>query len=73
MRKNIIAGNWKMNKTASEAKEFLSSVASRMDSEDEVVVFPPYLSVAAAKDALKGTGVRLGVQNMHFEDSGAFT
>lgn len=73
MRKNIIAGNWKMNKTASQASEFLSSVASRMDSKDEVVIFPPYLSVAAAVAALKGTKVRVGVQNMHFEDAGAFT
>ncbi|MBO7700218.1 MAG: triose-phosphate isomerase [Eubacteriaceae bacterium] len=73
MRKNIIAGNWKMNKTASQASEFLSYVASRMDSKDEVVIFPPYLSVAAAVAALKGTKVRVGVQNMHFEDAGAFT
>ena len=73
MRKNIIAGNWKMNKTASQASEFLSSIASRMDSKDEVVIFPPYLSVAAAVAALKGTKVRVGVQNMHFEDAGAFT
>ena len=73
MRKNIIAGNWKMNKTASQASEFLSCVASRMDSKDEVVIFPPYLSVAAAVAALKGTKVKVGVQNMHFEDAGAFT
>lgn len=73
MRKNIIAGNWKMNKTASQTSEFLSSVASRMDSKDEVVIFPPYLSVAAAVAALKGTKVKVGVQNMHFEDAGAFT
>ena len=73
MRKNIIAGNWKMNKTASQTSEFLSSVASRMDSGDEVVVFPPYLSIARAVSALRGTKVRVGAQNMHFEDSGAYT
>ena len=73
MRKNIIAGNWKMNKTASQASEFLHELSSRMGSKDEVVIFPPYLSVSAAVDALKGTKVRVGVQNMHFEDSGAYT
>lgn len=73
MRKNIIAGNWKMYKTAEETKAYFDSLLSKMGSEDLVVIFPPMLSLKTAAEAVKGSNVRVGAQNMHFEDEGAFT
>ena len=74
MRKPIIAGNWKMNKTPSEAvalvKDLLPLVA---DAKAEVVVCPTYVCLPAVAEALKGSNVKLGAQNLHFEKSGAFT
>lgn len=73
MRKNIIAGNWKMYKTAEETKEYFDALLSKMGSEDLVIIFPPMLSLKTAADAVKGSSVKVGAQNMHFEDEGAFT
>lgn len=74
MRKPIIAGNWKMNKTATQAVEMLDALKSKFDVEGvEVVVCPPMASLVAAGEALKGTNIGLGAQNMHFEESGAYT
>jgi len=74
MRKPIIAGNWKMNKTVSEAialvKELIPLVK---EAQAEVVVCPPYICLPAVKEALAGTNIRLGAQNVHWEDAGAFT
>ena len=74
MRKPIIAGNWKMNKTPSEAvalvRDLLPLVA---DAKAEVVVCPTYVCLPAVAEALKGSNVKLGAQNLHFEKSGAFT
>lgn len=74
MRKPIIAGNWKMNKTPSEAVELINQLKPLVkDSEAEVVVCPPFVSLAAASQALEGSNIDLGAQNMHFEENGAFT
>lgn len=74
MRKKIIAGNWKMNMTATEAEMFLNEIKSRIQNATaEVVVCVPYLAVFAAIDATKGTDIRIGAQNMHYLDSGAYT
>ncbi|MFE4705173.1 triose-phosphate isomerase [Peribacillus simplex] len=75
MRKPIIAGNWKMNKTLSEATAFLEEVSNLIPKQDviDTVVCAPALFLDQLVQAAKGTDVRIGAQNMHFEESGAFT
>lgn len=75
MRKPIIAGNWKMNKTASESKELINALIPLVSdvTEVDVVVCPPFVNVESAAAALKGSNIKLGVQNMHYEESGAYT
>ncbi|MBR2842522.1 MAG: triose-phosphate isomerase [Lachnospiraceae bacterium] len=74
MRRKIIAGNWKMNKTPQEAKELIKELAPLVnDSEDDVVFCVPFVDIPAAIDALKGTNIAVGAQNMHWEEKGAFT
>jgi triosephosphate isomerase (TIM) len=75
MRKPIIAGNWKMHKTLSEATSFLNEVKSIVPSSEKVdsVICAPALFLERLVDGAKGTEVRIGAQNMHFEESGAFT
>ena len=74
MRKPIIAGNWKMNKNIKEALEFVKEVGSRADRDDvEAVICAPFLQLKDLKEATKGTKIKVGAQNMHFETSGAFT
>lgn len=74
MRKKIVAGNWKMNMTPAKAVELINSLKDRINTTDvEVVVCPPYVCLPAVLDAVKGTNIGVGAQNMHFEESGAFT
>ncbi|MFJ7366263.1 triose-phosphate isomerase [Peribacillus frigoritolerans] len=75
MRKPIIAGNWKMNKTLSEATAFLEEVSNLIPKQDviDTVVCAPALFLDQLVQATKGTDVKIGAQNMHFEESGAFT
>ena len=76
MRKKIIAGNWKMNKNLSEAIQLVSDLKSKLAGETidaEVVVAPPFIALEAVNSLIKGTNIKLSAQNMHFEDSGAFT
>ncbi len=75
MRKPIVAGNWKMNKTASEAKELVDGLKPLVaDVKDvEIVVCPVYTSLPAAAEALEGSNIGLGAENMYFEESGAYT
>lgn len=74
MRRPIIAGNWKMNKTLSESKALVEALKPLVaDAEAEVVVCPPYVNLAAVKELLEGTNIKLGAQNCHFEQSGAYT
>jgi len=75
MRKPVIAGNWKMNKTISEALELVNELKSRVaDVEDvTVVVCPTFLCVKSVADALKDSNIRVGAQNMFWETSGAYT
>jgi triosephosphate isomerase len=74
-RKPIIVGNWKMHKTISETRTTLSAVrAGVLDVESvEIGVAPPFTSLAAAAEVLSGSNVMLAAQNMHPEESGAFT
>ena len=74
MRKKIIAGNWKMNKTRQETLEFAADMSQRVNSDTVDVVFcVPYTVLCPAGKSVKDTNVAIGAQNMHFEDAGAYT
>ena len=74
MRKPIIAGNWKMNKTPDEAVQLVTELIPLVkDAKADVVVCPPAVCLAAVAAVIKGTNVKLGAQNVHFAPKGAFT
>lgn len=74
VRKAIIAGNWKMNKTPSEAKALLAEIAPLVkDAGCEVVACVPYVDLAVAIEATEGTNIKIGAENCHWAESGAFT
>ena len=74
MRKPIIAGNWKMHKTKAEALEFVNEVKDRVNNDKvEAVICAPFTLLKDLKQATKGTNIKIGAQNMHFEEKGAFT
>ena len=74
MRKPIIAGNWKMNKTPSEAKALVSALLPLVkDAPCDVVVCTPAVDFAAVSEVIKGSNVKLGAENMHWKESGAYT
>ena len=72
-RRKMIAGNWKMNLTPSVAAGFASKLAPKLESDAEVVFCVPFVSIGQVASATDGTRVSVGAQNMHFEESGAFT
>ena len=74
MRTPVIAGNWKMNKGPKEAAELINELKPLVkEARATVVVCVPAVSFAAAKTALRGSKIKLGAQNVHFKESGAFT
>ena len=73
MRKPIIAGNWKMNKTIKEGLEFIEEVKGQTEGDVEVLICAPFTLLKDLKLATKGTNIKVGAQNMHYENSGAFT
>ena len=74
MGKYIIAGNWKMNKLPSETYDFVKEVAAATEgAKCEVVCCTPYVCLSEAIRAAKDTHVKIGAENLHFEDKGAFT
>lgn len=77
MRKKIIAGNWKMNKTFMTSKELLSEMVNGLSNDvlekTEVVVCPPFTSLALASELLKNIKIGIGAQNIHQKDDGAYT
>ena len=74
VRKAIIAGNWKMNKTPAEAKELLSQITPLVkDADCDVIACVPFVDLQTALDATAGTNVKIGAENCHWEKSGAFT
>lgn len=74
MRKPIIAGNWKMHKSIKEAVEFMKEVGNKADRDDvEAVICAPFTMLKDLKEASKGTNIKIGAQNMHYETQGAFT
>ncbi|MCH5158330.1 MAG: triose-phosphate isomerase [Clostridiales bacterium] len=74
MRKPIIAGNWKMNKTASECAEFVSKLAPQVkDATCDVVLCVPFTDIATMSALTEKTNIKVGAQNVAWADSGAFT
>ena len=77
MPRTLIAGNWKMNTTPAEAVALAGAIRSSLDGvstgDIDVAVFPPLISLLRVRDMLEGSPVRVGAQNIHHEDSGAFT
>ncbi|RUS45652.1 triose-phosphate isomerase [Cohnella sp. AR92] len=73
-RTPIIAGNWKMFKTVPEAVAFVADVKGKAEVAGvESVICAPYIALPALVSAVKGTSIKIGAQNLHFEDNGAFT
>lgn len=73
MRKPIIAGNWKMNMTVNESIEFIEKIKDYGNDNVEGVVCVPFTSLLTVKEKLSGSKIKLGAQNIHWEESGAFT
>ena len=75
MRKPIIAGNWKMNKTLAEAKSFVADTKNNVPTSDAVdsIICAPFPFLHALVEDTKATDLKIAAQNMHFEESGAFT
>ncbi len=75
MRTPIIAGNWKMNTSVSEAIELVKAMKDRLEGTQgvEQVICPPFVSLSPIKEILKGSSIGLGAQNMYFEEKGAYT
>ena len=75
MRLPLIAGNWKMNTTVNEAMKLVREMRPRLDEIGgvEKVICPPFVSLVAVKELIKGSLIKLGAQNLHFEEKGAYT
>lgn len=74
MKKLVIVANWKMNLTVNEGTALVKELKKSIkENGKEIVICPPYTALGAVGEELKGTGIALGSQNMHFEDNGAFT
>jgi len=75
MRLPLIAGNWKMNTTVKEAIDLVKEMLGGLDKAKgvESLVCPPFISITAVGELIKGTSVKLGAQNMYFEEKGAYT
>jgi triosephosphate isomerase len=76
MRRKIIAGNWKMHKDLSESQNLISKLINELRNENvncDIIICPPFTSLSEAAGLVKNTKLKLGAQNMHFEDKGAFT
>ena len=74
MRKAIMAGNWKMNNTVEEALKLVAELTPLVkDAKCDVVVCPTFVCLDAVLKAVKGTNIKVGAQNMYFEEKGAFT
>ncbi len=75
MAKTVIAGNWKMNMTPSQAKKFIEELTPMVAGKDkcDIVLCVPYVDIATAVEAAKGTNIKIGAENVHFEEKGAYT
>ena len=80
MRRLMLAGNWKMNLNAVEARALIAAIRADIDRDAaalardrDIIVAPPAVMIPAAAQSLAGSSIALGAQNMHYEDKGAFT
>ena len=74
LRKAVIAGNWKMNKTPSEAKALIEEMKPLVkDAACDVVLCVPFIDIPAAIEAAKGSNIKIGAENVHFKSSGSYT
>ena len=74
LRRAIIAGNWKMNKTPAEAKELIAAIAPLVKNADcGVITCVPFVDLDAALATAQGTNIEVGAENCHWEKSGAYT
>jgi triosephosphate isomerase (TIM) len=75
MRRPLVAGNWKMYKTVAEARILVTELLSGLKEikEVDIVLCPPYTSILSVAAMLEGTGIGVGAQNVHWEESGAYT
>ena len=75
MRRTVIAGNWKMNMTPAQIKAFIAELAPMVKGLDkcDIVLCVPYVDIATAVEAAKGTNIKIGAENVHFAKSGAYT
>ena len=74
MRRKIVAGNWKMNKTPQDAIVLVEKLKEVANSKEvDVVICPPYICLPAVLEAVEGSDIQVGAQNMHFEENGAYT
>ena len=75
MRVPMIAGNWKMNTTVSEAIKLVNELRRGLDEIAHVdkVICPPFISLAAVRELIRGSSIKLGAQNIYFEEMGAYT
>ncbi len=75
MRRTVIAGNWKMNFTPAEATEFIKVVKPLVAGKNkcDVIFCAPYVTIAAAQQAAKGSKIKIGAENVHFAEKGAYT
>lgn len=76
MRKKVIAGNWKMHKNLKETADLINDIKAQLAGKTvkaDVIVCPTFTNLSAAAELVKGSAIKLGAQNMYFEDFGAFT
>ncbi|HEX3074613.1 MAG TPA: triose-phosphate isomerase, partial [Ignavibacteriales bacterium] len=76
MRKKVIAGNWKMHKNLKETADLISDIKAQLAGKTlkaDVIVCPTFTNLSAASELIKGSVIKLGAQNMYFEDFGAYT
>ncbi len=75
MRRNIVAGNWKMNKNAEETEDLLNELIDKLphDVEAQIIVAPTFVNLSSAADHLEFTNITVAAQNMHQAESGAYT
>ena len=75
MRQNIVAGNWKMNKNAEQTEDLLNALIDKLphDKAVEIIVAPTFINLASAVEHLQFTNIGVAAQNMHQDESGAFT
>ena len=74
-RRTVIAGNWKMNFTPSEAKAFIEEIKPMVAGKDncDIIFCAPYVTIATAMEAAKGSNIKIGAENVHYEAKGAYT